>query len=106
MTLHLRPSKLPEVDAYSEGWSAAAPVVGQKILIVEDDIAGASAACFDAIPHLNREKHCLLRGQRRMALMPREFSILEHMMNHTAALRMTLMQEVWNIPFDPTKASR
>ena len=53
---------------------------------------------------MNREEHWVMRGERRIDLTSREFSLLEYLMNNVgkAVSRKTLMQEVWNIPFDPT----
>lgn len=53
---------------------------------------------------LNREEHRVMRGERLIDLTPREFAILECLMNNAgkAVSRVTLMREVWNIPFDPT----
>jgi two-component system copper resistance phosphate regulon response regulator CusR len=53
---------------------------------------------------LNTEEHSVLRGDRRIDLTLREFNLLEYLMNNVgkAVSRSTLMQEVWNIPFDPT----
>ena len=53
---------------------------------------------------VNREEHRVMRGQRLIDLTPREFAILECLMNNAgkAVSRVTLMREVWNIPFDPT----
>jgi DNA-binding response OmpR family regulator len=53
---------------------------------------------------INREEHRVMRGQRLIDLTPREFAILECLMNNAgkAVSRVTLMREVWNIPFDPT----
>jgi DNA-binding response OmpR family regulator len=53
---------------------------------------------------INREEHWVLRGERRIDLTPREFAILEYLMNNAgkAISRATLMREVWNIPYDPT----
>jgi len=53
---------------------------------------------------INREEHWVLRGDRRIDLTPREFAILEYLMKNVgkAVSRSTLMQEVWNIPYDPT----
>jgi DNA-binding response OmpR family regulator len=53
---------------------------------------------------INTEEHSVLRGDRRIDLTLREFSLLEYLMNNAgkAVSRSTLMQEVWNIPFDPT----
>ena len=45
-----------------------------------------------------------MRGQRRVELTPREFSILECLMNNVGrpVSRASLMKEVWQISFDPT----
>jgi DNA-binding response OmpR family regulator len=53
---------------------------------------------------INREEHRVMRGERLIDLTPREFAILECLMNNAgkAVSRVTLMREVWNIPFDPT----
>lgn len=53
---------------------------------------------------INREEHRVQRGDRRIELTPRKFAILEHLMCNAGkpVSRMTLMREVWNIPFDPT----
>jgi DNA-binding response OmpR family regulator len=53
---------------------------------------------------INREEHRVMRGQRLIDLTPREFAILDCLMNNAgkAVSRATLMREVWNIPFDPT----
>jgi DNA-binding response OmpR family regulator len=53
---------------------------------------------------INREEHRAARGTRQIDLTPREFSILECLMNNAgkAVSRATLMQEVWHVPFDPT----
>jgi DNA-binding response OmpR family regulator len=52
---------------------------------------------------INREEHWVMRGERRVELTPREFEILEFLMNNAGKTvsRVTLMREVWNIPFDP-----
>lgn len=51
---------------------------------------------------INREEHWVQRGDRRIDLTLREFSLLEYLMNNAgkAISRATLMQEVWNTPFD------
>lgn len=53
---------------------------------------------------LNREEHRVDRNGRRIDLTPREFAILEFMMRHPGrpVSRATLMEEVWNMPFDPS----
>jgi DNA-binding response OmpR family regulator len=53
---------------------------------------------------INREEHRVLRGERRIDLTPREFAILEYLMNNAgkAVSRETLMRDVWNMPYDPT----
>jgi len=45
-----------------------------------------------------------MRGTRRIDLTPREFSILEYLIENKGrpVSRAALMREVWNIPFDPT----
>jgi len=53
---------------------------------------------------LNREERRVERNGRRIDLTPREFAILEFMMRHPGrpVSRATLMEEVWNMPFDPS----
>jgi DNA-binding response OmpR family regulator len=53
---------------------------------------------------INREEHRVLRGERTIDLTPREFAILECLMDNAgkAVSRITLMREVWNAPYDPT----
>jgi DNA-binding response OmpR family regulator len=53
---------------------------------------------------MNREEHWVMRGERRIDLTSREFALLEYLMENAgkAVSRKTLMQEVWNIPFDST----
>lgn len=51
---------------------------------------------------LNRDERRVSRGGRLIDLTPREFSILECLIANIGkpVSRMTLMSEVWNIPFD------
>ena len=53
---------------------------------------------------IDREQHRVVRGQRTIDLTPREFAILECLMDNAGKTvsRRTLMRDVWNIPFDPT----
>jgi DNA-binding response OmpR family regulator len=53
---------------------------------------------------LRNEDRSALRGSRKIDLTPREFALLEHLMKNAGkpVSRTTLMQEVWNAPFDPT----
>jgi DNA-binding response OmpR family regulator len=53
---------------------------------------------------VNREEHRVMRGERRIDLTVREFALLEYLMNNVgkAVSRKTLMEEVWNIPYDST----
>lgn len=53
---------------------------------------------------MNREEHWVLRGTRRVDLTPREFMILEYLMNNAEKVvsREALMRDVWNVPYDPT----
>jgi DNA-binding response OmpR family regulator len=53
---------------------------------------------------LNREERRVERNGRRIELTPREFAILEYMMRNAGrpVSRATLLEEVWNMPPDPT----
>jgi len=53
---------------------------------------------------LDREEHRVERNGRRIDLTAREFDLLEYLMrNHGRPVsRTTLMEEVWNMPFDPS----
>jgi len=53
---------------------------------------------------INRDERRVMRNDRRIDLTPREFDLLEYLMNNAgkAVSRTTLMQDVWNVPFDPT----
>jgi DNA-binding response OmpR family regulator len=53
---------------------------------------------------IDREQHRVMRGERIIDLTPREFAILECLMNNAGkpVSRLTLMREVWNIPMDPS----
>jgi two-component system copper resistance phosphate regulon response regulator CusR len=67
----------------------------------------ASAPSVDSCPtgdlNIDREQRRVMRGERRVDLTPREFAILECLVESAGKpiSRMTLMQTVWNIPFDP-----
>jgi DNA-binding response OmpR family regulator len=54
--------------------------------------------------HIDREQHRVTRAQRVVDLTPREFAILDCLMNNAGrpVSRVTLMREVWNVPLDPT----
>jgi len=53
---------------------------------------------------MNKEQHKVMRGGRRVELTPREFAILEYLMQNPGkpVTRADLMRDVWNLPFDPT----
>jgi DNA-binding response OmpR family regulator len=53
---------------------------------------------------IDREQHCVMRGQRTIDLTPREFAILECLMDNAGKTvsRTTLLRDVWNISSDPT----
>jgi two-component system copper resistance phosphate regulon response regulator CusR len=53
---------------------------------------------------INREEYRVERNGRRIDLTPREFAILEYLVRHAGrpVSRAALMEEVWNIPFDPS----
>jgi DNA-binding response OmpR family regulator len=72
-------------------------------LLRRSSTPSASSSRVDNLS-FNREDHSVLRGDRRVDLTLREFALLEYLMKNVgkAVSRATLMQEVWNIPFDPT----
>ena len=53
---------------------------------------------------LNREEYRVERAGRRIELSPREFALLEFLMEHAPkpVSRATLMEQVWRVPFDPS----
>ncbi len=53
---------------------------------------------------IDREQHRVVRGERTIDLTPREFAILECLMDNAGKTvsRKTLMRDVWNIPLDST----
>jgi DNA-binding response OmpR family regulator len=53
---------------------------------------------------INRNEHWVKRGERRIDLTVREFALLEYLSNNAgkAVSRKTLMEEVWNVPYDST----
>lgn len=53
---------------------------------------------------LNREQRKVERKGRRIELTTREFDVLEYLMRNAGrpVSRTTLMEEVWNLPFDPS----
>jgi len=53
---------------------------------------------------MNREERSVFRDGRRVDLTVREFALLEYLMDNVGKTvsRQTLMQEVWNLPFDQT----
>jgi DNA-binding response OmpR family regulator len=53
---------------------------------------------------LDREEFKVQRNGRRIDLSPREFAVLEFLMRNAdrPMSRATIMEEVWNIPFDPS----
>jgi DNA-binding response OmpR family regulator len=53
---------------------------------------------------INRDGHRVLRGERRIDLTAREFDLLEYLMKNLgkAVSRKSLMEDVWNIPYDST----
>ncbi len=48
------------------------------------------------------EEYAVFRGQRRIELTPREFGILQYLMNNLGRVvsRQMLMEEVWHTPYD------
>jgi DNA-binding response OmpR family regulator len=49
---------------------------------------------------LNREGYAVFRGDQQIDLTPKEFAILEYMMNHSGKVvsRQSLLQDIWNMP--------
>jgi DNA-binding response OmpR family regulator len=74
-----------------------------RVLLRRDSTPAVSSASVGDLT-INREGHRVLRGERRIDLTAREFDLLEYLMNNVgkAVSRQTLMQEVWNVPYDST----
>ena len=74
-----------------------------RCLLRRNSTSVASPAKCDNLT-INREEHWVMRGARRIDLTVREFALLEYLMNNVgkAISRKTLMEEVWNIPYDST----
>jgi DNA-binding response OmpR family regulator len=72
-------------------------------LLRRDSAPAVSSPKFGDLT-INREEHRVARGNRQIDLTPREFAILECLLNNAgkAVSRATLMREVWNTPFDPS----
>ncbi len=53
---------------------------------------------------INKQERRVTRGGRKIDLTPREFALLEHLVDNQgkAVSRATLMQDVWNAPFEPS----
>jgi len=65
-------------------------------------VAGTVPRPSDLVVYSDERR--VTRGDRKIDLTPREFSLLEHLMKNAGkpVSRMTLMREVWNAPFDPS----
>ena len=69
-----------------------------------------SAPVIEAAPRLglglsiNREEYRVERDGRRIDLTPREFALLDYLMQHAPrpVSRAQLMEQVWRVPFDPS----
>jgi DNA-binding response OmpR family regulator len=74
-----------------------------KALLRRNSVPAVSSSRVGSLT-MNREEHWVMRGERRIDLTSREFTLLEYLMNNAgkAVSRKTLMQDVWNIPFDST----
>lgn len=72
--------------------------------LLRRDSAPATGASRVADLTIDREQHRVVRGQRTIDLTPREFAILDYLMNNAGkpVSRETLMREVWNVPLDPS----
>ena len=73
-------------------------------LLRRDAAAPLIAASRVANLSIDREQHRVMRGQRTIDLTPREFALLDCLMNNLGrpVSRATLMRDVWNIPLDPS----
>ncbi len=65
--------------------------------------SSSTSSCLTGDLNIDREQRRVMRGDRTVDLTPREFAILECLVENVGRpiSRMTLMQTVWNIPFDP-----
>jgi two-component system copper resistance phosphate regulon response regulator CusR len=74
-----------------------------KALLRRNSAAVVSSSKIGSLT-MSREEHSVMRGERRIDLTSREFTLLEYLMNNVgkAVSRKTLMKDVWNIPFDST----
>ena len=74
--------------------------------VAAPEIAPGAALVPRAQPGLllSREEYRVERDGRRIDLTPREFALLEFLMEHSPrpVSRATLMEQVWRVPFDPT----
>jgi two-component system copper resistance phosphate regulon response regulator CusR len=75
-----------------------------RVLLRRNSAPAVTASSTVGDLAINREEHWVMRGKRRIDLTPREFAILEYLMNNVgkAISREKLMRDVWNIPYDPT----
>jgi DNA-binding response OmpR family regulator len=75
-----------------------------RSLLRRKPILPANESRFGDLVVISREEHRVMRGERFIDLTPREFAMLECLMDHAgkAVSRVTLMQEVWKSPVDPT----
>lgn len=64
----------------------------------------ASAGCNVGDLSVYRDERRVMRGERRIDLTPREFAILEHLLDNAGrpVSRTVLMREVWNLPLEAT----
>jgi DNA-binding response OmpR family regulator len=75
-----------------------------RCLLRRDPILPVNESKFGDLVVINRKEHRVMRGERHIDLTPREFAILECLMENAgkAVSRVNLMREVWDSPFDST----
>jgi two-component system copper resistance phosphate regulon response regulator CusR len=90
-------------DYLTKPFSFLELVARMRVLLGRNMVSMTSSSTVGDL-EINREEHWALRGKRRVDLTPREFDILEYLMNNAGKTisRKTLMENVWKVPFDPT----
>jgi len=74
-----------------------------RCLLRRNSVASAGSSNVGNLT-MNREDRSVFRDGRRVDLSVREFALLEYLMDNLGKTvsKQTLMQEVWNMPFDQT----
>jgi two-component system copper resistance phosphate regulon response regulator CusR len=74
-----------------------------QVLLSRKNVTPAAVSRTAGELTIDMDGHQAFRGGRRIDLSPREFEILEYMMNNVGKVlsRKTLMEEVWKVAADP-----